>query len=125
MSNLFPQPIEVGDKTYASTEHYYQYQKCLSAGDVNAAAQVLLAQQPEDAMAAGKAVKKQREWIKKEGKALMKKAVKSKFSSESMKVMLRSTGKRKIVEATRNPYWGIGEPFTSLNVLNPNYQKEI
>jgi len=122
-SNLFPQPIDVDDRTYPSTEHYYQYQKCLSAGDVDAAAQVLLAQQPEDAMAAGKAVKKQREWTNKEGKEIMKKAVKIKFSSESMKVMLRSTGKRKIVEATRNPHWGIGEPFTSLNVLNPRYQK--
>lgn len=119
LSNHYPQPIEIDNLTYASSEHYYQHQKCLSSGDQKAAAAVLLAAEPEDAMAAGFAVKQTPEWTKEEGIRIMEKAIRAKFNCEHMKAKLKLTGTRQLVEATRNKLWGIGQPFTSPNVLQP------
>ena len=119
LSNHYPQPIEVDSLTYASSEHYYQHQKCLSSGDQKAAAAVLLAAEPEDAMAAGSAVNQTPEWTKDEGLKIMEKAIRAKFNCEHMKAKLKLTGTRHLVEATRNKLWGIGQPFTSPNVLQP------
>ena len=95
----------------------------MSAGNTEAAAAVLLTKQPEDAMAAGRCVRQATDWTMKEGKAIMKKVLQIKFSSGTMKTKLMSTGKRLLVEATRHPCWGIGQPFTSHNVLNPETHK--
>ena len=120
LSNLYPHVIEIDNQTFPSTEHYYQYNKCLSNGDTEAAASVLLSNQPEDAMAAGRSVRQTPEWTLNEGRAIMKKALKSKFSCGSMSKKLKSTGNRLLAEATRHPCWGIGQPFTSHNVLSPD-----
>ena len=58
LSNLHPHPIEIDDKQYQSSEHYFQCQKCLSSGNMEAAGAVMLAAHPEDAMAAGNVVNK-------------------------------------------------------------------
>ena len=119
LSNLSPCPIDIDGNTYPSSEHYYQHQKCMSVGNTIAAAAVLLSKEPEDAMTAGSIVKQPAEWTVKEGAMLMEKALRVKFKSDHMKAKLKSTGKRQIVEATRNPIWGIGQPFSSPNVLQP------
>ena len=119
LSNLYPHPIKIDGTMYQSSEHYYQFQKCLSSGDVNAASAVMTAKYPEDAMAAGNAVKKSKEWTLDEGRKIMRKAIITKFSSPAMKKKLLSTGNRIIAEAKRNPWWGVGEPLTSSKVLNP------
>lgn len=118
-SNLYPYQIEIDGKLYPSTEHYYQYKKCQSAGAKLAAAEVMLAQEPEDAMFAGAKVKPNMQWYQTDGKQIMKKAVQVKFSSPSMQQKLRSTGKCVLVEATRNTIWGTGVPFTNDQALNP------
>ena len=93
--------------------------KCLSSGDLNTAAAVLLASEPEDAMAAGASVRQTPEWTEKQGIKIMEKALRAKFKPEHMQAKLRLTEKRQLVEATRNRLWGIGQPFTSPNVLQP------
>ena len=70
-------------------------------------------------MAAGSIVKQPTEWTLKEGVIIMEKVLRAKFQPNHMKAILRSTGTKMIVEATRNPIWGIGQPFTSPNVLQP------
>ena len=112
-SNLSPAPIEIDGVLYASTEHFYQYNKCLASGNHTAAAEVLLSKEPESAMTAGAAVKATKEWTQTEGKRIMKRAAKIKFTPQHMQQKLRSTGDRHIAEATRNTLWGVGVPFTS------------
>ena len=119
LSNLNPCPVQIEGTVYSSSEHFYQYQKCLANGNIKAAAAVLLASEPEDAMAAGSAVKPPPEWTFKEGAKIMEKVLRVKFSSKPMRDKLLSTETRQIVEATRNPIWGIGQPFTSPNILQP------
>ena len=92
----------------------------MNTGNTEAAAAVLLAKQPEDAMAAGRSVRQTTEWTLREGRAIMKKVLKCKFSTEAMKKKLKSTGNRLLAEATRHSCWGISQPFTSHNVLNPD-----
>ena len=118
-SNLFPNPVEIEGKVYPSTEHYYQYQKCLAAGDHETASEVLLSPEPEDAMAIGQRVRRTNKWYQNEGKELMKKALRAKFREGKMKQKFIATGRVVIVEATRNQTWGTGVPFTSNDVLNP------
>ena len=118
-SNLHPANIEIEGATYPSTEPFYQYRKCLSTGDHEAAAEVLLAQEPEDAMAAGSRVRQTEHWYKKEGKQIMKVAVRAKFSKDFLRKKLIATGLSVLVESTRNTVWGTGIPFTSNDALNP------
>jgi len=120
LSNLYPTTLEVDGLTYTSSEHCYQHKKCIAAGNTSAAAAVLLSVEPEDAMVAGSTVKPSQEWIQKEGLGIMKQALKAKFHPQHMKAKLTACGKRLIVEATRSRIWGIGQPFTSPNVLQPD-----
>ena len=98
---------------------FYQHHKCLSAGNLDVAAEVLMAEEPEDAMAAGAKVQRPLAWTIKEGKQLMMKATKEKFKSKKMQKILRDTGKAVIVESTRNPLWGTGIPINSHDALSP------
>ena len=119
LSNHYPCPVDVDGMSYASSEHCYQHQKCTASGNHVAAAAVLLTTEPEDAMAAGSSVRQTPEWTQKEGMMIMEKALRAKFSPQHMKAKLRLTGKRQLAEATWNKLWGIGQPFTSPNVLQP------
>ena len=121
LSKLYPTPMQIDNRNYNSCEQYYQYEKCMSEGNIMAAEAVLLAQEPEDATAAGRVVQKPKEWIMTEGKKIMKKAASIKFKTTSMKIKLRLTEHRLIVDATRNPIWGIGVPFNSPSALNPGH----
>ena len=71
-------------------------------------------------MAAGSAVRQTPEWTRKEGMIIMEKALRAKFNPAPMKAKLQLTGKRLLVEASWNKLWGIGQPFTSPNVLQPS-----
>ena len=119
LSNLAPCSIDIDGSTYPSSEHYYQHTKCLTAGNIRAASAVLLSSDPEEAMAAGSVVKQPTEWTLKDGVTIMERVLRVKVSPNHMKAVLRSTGNKMIVEATRNSIWGIGQPFTSPNVLQP------
>ena len=70
-------------------------------------------------MAAGSSVRQTPEWTQKEGMMIMEKVLRAKFSPQHMMAKLRLTGKRQLAEATWNKQLGIGQPFTSPNVLQP------
>ena len=118
-SNFFPHTIEVKGETYRSSEHFYQFHKCMAAGATDNAAEVLLTNEPEDAMAAAADVKPAKRWYDNEGKQIMLQAIQAKFASQNMQQKLLKTGKSVLVEATRNTVWGTGIHFTSNNILNP------
>ena len=119
LSNFFPHPIEVNGETYQSSEHFYQFHKCMATGATDKAAEVLLTNEPEDAMAAASDIKPSKQWYDNEGKKIMLQAIQAKFASQNMQQRLIKTGKSVLVEATRNTVWGTGVHFTSNNVLNP------
>ena len=124
-SNLNPCVISMESESYNSTEQYYQFKKCLAHGDEVAAAAVKMAVEPEDAMAAGGAVRPTKEWTETHGVELMTSALREKFRATPMQVKLRATGKRDLVEATRNPLWGAGLPFTHQNILKKEAHKGL
>ena len=121
LSNMYPERIVVDGKSYASTEHYYQYEKCKQEGRDDIAALVKLAEDPESAMAVGGRVKMSEEWCKTNGKKIMKKAAKEKFRTPRLKKKLLNTGDKKIVEATRNKTWACGLSFNDKSILDSNY----
>ena len=91
----------------------------------------MMANSPEDSMAAGSIVKPTKEWTETEGRKIMRIAVREKFKAGPMKVKLRATGSLVLVEATRNLLWGAGLPFNHPDILKLesckglNYQGKI
>lgn len=119
LSNLHPCLFTIDNTDYQSTEHYYQYRKCLANNDKLTAEKALNASTPEAAMLIGKQVQAKREWIESTGIKLMEKATTAKFSqNQSLMDHLKKTEKKTIVESTRNNFWGSGISFTNRDALN-------
>jgi len=120
LSSLAPCPIEKDGIQFNSAEQLYQYEKCLDHDNLDAAAAVMSATEPEDVLAVGSRIKVKTDWINTKGVAIMEAGLKAKFKSERMKNKLLSTGSKVLLCATRDPVWGIQEAFTSSSVLQPD-----
>ncbi len=79
---------------------------------------VKLAEDPETAMTMGGRVKVEEDWQKTTGKAIMKKAAKTKFQIPHIKKKLLNTGTKELIERTRNKVWACGLSFGDDNVSN-------
>jgi hypothetical protein len=107
LSNLYPTTLYIDGKPYASTEHYYQTEKCLDLGNEKLAAQAYQAVTAREAMEAGKNLRPTKEWCETTGAAIMAKGVKVKFQNIKLQnYLLATTGA--IGEGTKHPVWGIG-----------------
>ena len=107
LSNLHPITLFIDGKPYASSEHYYQTEKCLDLGNERLADQVYHAVTAREAMDAGKTLRPTKEWSETTGAAIMTKAAKVKFQNEKLQnYLLATTGA--IGEGTQHPVWGIG-----------------
>lgn len=125
LSNLYPCRVEIDNQMFNSSEHAYQYKKCVAHGNHRAAAAVVLAQEPEGAMAAGSEVKATDEWKKSEGMKLMKTIVHSKCkNNKQVRDKLVSTESKVIVEATRNRVWGVGVTLRDKCLQTSEHQGE-
>lgn len=107
LSNLYPCEITVNNKTYASSEHYYQSKKCESMGKTDVAKTILRTPSPRQAMFIGKGTQPQVEWYYSKGKELMAEALRAKFENEVLRDYLLSTVGI-LGEATHSKIWGIG-----------------
>ena len=110
LSNLHPVKQIVDNVEYLSNEHWYQSQKLVSLGHQDKAEKVKQADTPREAMNLAKHLRPNKEWYLGEGKKLMEKGIRAKFSQQKMKEYLMSTV-GPIGEATRHPQWGIGQAF--------------
>lgn len=121
LSNLYPTRIEIDNNQFKSTEHYYQYMKCVKHGDSKSAAQIMIANEPEKAMLIGKSINESKDWSEKDGEEVMKRATFAKFSQHSrLQSRLENTKNKILVEATMNKKWGTGIALKDKNCLNQN-----
>jgi len=116
-SNFSHHPILLHDKTWPTTEHYFQAQKFAGTSHEE---EVRLAAKPGDAALMGRdrsrPLRKDWEQVK---DSLMKECLIAKFTQhKDAKDFLLSTGNKKIVEHTKNDtYWGDGGDGSGKNML--------
>jgi ribA/ribD-fused uncharacterized protein len=116
-SNFAAYPIQLGGKTWPTSEHYFQGQKFDDEGHVEAIRQanspMIAARMGRDR---GKPIKKDWEAIK---ITVMTAAVRAKFTQhQSHRSMLLDTGDAKLVEhSEKDAYWGDGGDGTGKNML--------
>jgi len=115
LSNFANFPIRLRDKTWPTTEHYFQAQKFPRSEIEDLIRQ---AATPNEAKALGsKNVTKRSNWpeIKEQ---IMYEALLAKFTQhKELKQKLLDTGERELIENTGDLYWGNNEQLTGLNRL--------
>ena len=107
LSNLYMSEITIEGVTYASNEHFYQYQKCSELGAEDLAKAVLEAKTGRNAMFIGQKLRPPNDWAYESGANIMKIGVAAKFEKEELKDYLLATVGI-IGEATKGRKWGIG-----------------
>ena len=119
LSNLHPCTISNGEHEFTSSEQYFQYEKCLAHKRRDIAVKVLAATTPREAMYKGKEVKCSQEWNKNHGVKIMKTVLEAKLAQvDSFRNILESYPDKTLVEASRDPVWGIGIPFSAQNIVD-------
>lgn len=115
LSNFFmiPDGLIHGTCTFSSSEHMYQYEKCIRGGLAPEVAKRLFV----DKRCSGRSAKTAARRIHlpynitdPERASLMDGILRLKFSCEPMRRPLMSTKGWQLVEATRDPFWGGGTP---------------
>lgn len=116
-SNFASYPIQVDDKQWPTSEHYFQAQKFEDPEHQEA---IRKTKSPMIAPRMGRDRKKplRRDWEAVKD-AVMRKAVRAKFTQhEDIRRILLSTGEVRIVEHTENDsYWGDGGDGSGKNML--------
>jgi ribA/ribD-fused uncharacterized protein len=116
-SNFAPFPIDLDDKRWPTTEHYYQAQKFT---DPEMQAKIRKAEKP---IIAKKLAEKHRDKMRPDWDAVkdevMYRAVRRKFDLHAgLRELLLATGDEDIVEAAPTDYyWGVGREGTGANKL--------
>ncbi len=116
-SNFAAYPIRLDEKTWPTSEHYFQAQKFLEAEHQG---EICSAKSPMIAARMGRSRKRplRKDWESVKV-SLMRKAVLAKFTQhEDLRDLLLSTGDAEIVEHTANDsYWGNGGDGRGKNML--------
>ena len=111
LSNFFRCTITIQGRDFRSSEHAYQYTKCMFLHNTDLAEQVLSAETPHDAKAVASRVNcdvRMAEWDKIRIDA-MSKILKFKWNSSGRFCQtLMSTSNLTIAEATSDTFWGVG-----------------
>lgn len=116
-SNFASFPVKIGKKTWPTSEHYFQAQKFQ---DESHAEKIRKAASPMMAARLGRdrkaPLRKDWESVK---IAVMRQALTAKFTQyHELKVLLLSTGNRRLIESTPNDdYWGDGGDGSGKNML--------
>lgn len=120
LSNLYPSPIKVSDRSFASVEHLYKILKALCTGLRDLVPEIIDCNDP---IVLAKMVKldknsvAQKKWEQIQY-PIMISCLYLKFQQNPrLKQLLLSTGKQTLVEDTVNPVWGRGN-FRLRNGLN-------
>ena len=117
LSNFFPCSLTIQNVTFKSSEHAYQYRKCLQSGDNNKAANVLKADTALDSKRIGDSIPKNPQWEDSMQGAMYEiLKVKSRQCPQFYTALMNSNN-RPLVEDTPNAYWGRGPEGKGLNML--------
>ena len=116
-SNFYETPIAIWGMNFKSSEHAFQYNKCITVGNKNTATNVLKAPTPLDAKRMGDTVSTNPRWHDiKQGTMLEILKAKSRQCPRFHQELLQS-GNRMLIEDTPDSFWGRGPNGQGLNIL--------
>ena len=116
-SNFFETHIAIWGMNFKSSEHAFQYNKCMTVGNNATAAKVLKASTPLEAKRIGDTVSTIPRWHDiKQGTMLEILKAKSRQCPRFHQELLQS-GNRKLIEDTPDSFWGRGPNGQGLNIL--------
>ena len=121
LSNFHPSPFKIGTQKFHCTEQYIQYKKAMYFGDSLTANQIIQCADAFEAKRLGYRVTgfDMQQW-KEEGYDLCIEGIRAKFhQNHHLMMILKSTGTKIIVEATRDHLWGTGIPLQDQKALDP------
>ena len=111
LSNFFKCTITIQGREFHSSEHAYQYTKCMFLHDTDLAEQVLSAETPHDAKAVASRINchvRMAEWVKIRVD-VMSKILRFKWNSSGrFRQTLMATSNLTIAKATSDMFWGVG-----------------
>lgn len=113
LSNLYLCKINCEGNVYNSVEQGYQYRKALFHNDTQLARDILRLSNPYDIVSIMKNKPDSPEWCECRI-SIMERLLKEKADqNRNFRVTLKATDRLKLVEGTRNTFWGAGCPFGS------------
>jgi ribA/ribD-fused uncharacterized protein len=118
-SNFSRHPIELGGKTWPTTEHYFQAMKFESTDPVHAE-EIRLADTPAKAAKMGRMRSKplRKDWESVKDETMRRAVIAKFFQHNDIGQDLVNTGDAELVEHTKNDrYWGDGGDGTGKNML--------
>ena len=117
LSNFFEFPLSIWNMNFESSEHAYQYHKCISLSNRTAATDVLRAPTPLEAKKIGDNLRSSEDWEdSKQGVMYEILRSKSRQCPEFLQA-LNDSQHRTLIEDTPNAYWGRGRDSQGLNML--------
>ena len=117
LSNFYEFPLRIWNMNFPSSEHAYQYKKCISTGNNTAATSVLRAPAPVDAKHIGDKVVTDDKWEDlQQGSMYEILKTKSRQCPQFRESLLQSHD-RQLIENTPNRFWGRGSDGQGLNML--------
>ena len=108
LSNFSPCELKIGNKTFISSEQYWQWRKACAHKQMKIAEDILCTSKPWEAKKLGDRISESKAW-KANKLAIMAETLDLKMeqSNDSRAELLKS-GEKTLAECTRDPYWGTG-----------------
>ncbi|WP_370934402.1 NADAR family protein [Amycolatopsis sp. cg13] len=122
LSQWWPAPFTLADRTFATAEHYMMWRKALLFGDETTAGKILEARHPRQAKELGRGVVgfDQDQWDVRRGEIVLAGSVAKFGQHPELLRFLLSTRKRVLVEASPlDRVWGIGLTADDPDAENP------
>ena len=117
LSNFYESPLHIWNMNFRSSEHAYQYKKCMTLGNNEAAKHVLSAPKPLDAKRIGDAQNPSNKWEDVQ-QGIMCELLRSKLRQcPAFLQTLKDSQNRPLIEDTPNWFWGRGRDGLGLNML--------
>ena len=118
LSNFYMCPIKVDGHSYNCVEQYLQKSKAETMQDDEVAIKIMAESDPAKQKGLAKTIKGDIKKWHAEAKSITYRAIKAKFEqNEDILQYLRSTGKKSLGEASRDPDWGIGTRLQNPQIL--------
>lgn len=127
LSNFFSSSVRFDDRVFATAEHLYQYRKALSAGKVETANQIAKSHNPAEAKNLGNSVTapeakndESDDWNDCLLKIMAEVSLLKFEQNAAPRKYLLQTNDLKLIEATRDPFWGCGVALTDEAIREPS-----
>ena len=121
LSNFHLSPFKIGNLRFHCTEQYIQYKKAMYFGDNLTANQIVQCADAFEVKRLGYRVTgfDRQQW-KEHGYDLCIEGIRAKFQqNHNLMMLLKSTGNKTMVEATKDRLWGTRIPLRDQRVLDP------